>query len=78
MILSVENNEQPPLPPPPIQQHDSSTWSVVPFKPAEHFVDRATVTTTTATTPIHTPIESLLTWWKDPEDPSDRIALDDL
>lgn len=72
----MENNEQPP-PPPPIQQHDSSTWSVVPFKPTENFVDKTTMTITT-TTPTHTPIESLLTWWKDPEDPSDRIALDDL
>ncbi|KAI8876918.1 hypothetical protein K501DRAFT_199353 [Backusella circina FSU 941] len=51
------------------RQYDSSQWSVVPFKPVEP-APPALVTSV--------PSKSSLTWWKDPEDPSERLALDDL
>lgn len=51
---------------------DPSTWSVVPFKEPDVFVPSA------PSSNIQISNESSLTWWKDPEDPSDRIALDDL
>ncbi|KAI9255954.1 hypothetical protein EDC94DRAFT_523891 [Helicostylum pulchrum] len=51
---------------------DSSSWSVIPFKEPEPLIHTAIKKTTLSTD------ESSLTWWKDPEDPSDRIALDDL
>ncbi|KAI8076038.1 hypothetical protein BDF21DRAFT_342719 [Thamnidium elegans] len=51
---------------------DSSSWSVIPFKEPELPINTAINKTTLSTD------ESSLTWWKDPENPSDRIALDDL
>lgn len=62
--------------------YDSSNWSVVPFKEAETMPSNmhttAATTTTTTTSSAQLMNESLLTWWKDPEDPSERMALDDL
>lgn len=58
-------------------EYDSAKWSVVPFKKSDN-------TTAPITANVHTLSsaqlmnESSLTWWKDPEDPSERIALDDL
>ncbi|KAI9345734.1 hypothetical protein BD770DRAFT_183560 [Pilaira anomala] len=62
----------PPPPPSPPQPTDPSTWSVIPFKAPD------TSAPLTIPTSKKVPTESILTWWKDPEDPSDRIALDDL
>lgn len=52
--------------------YDTSQWSVVPFKP-EGVVNTATVNPTNQLVN-----ESCLTWWKDPEDPSERLALDNM
>ncbi|GAN01846.1 hypothetical protein MAM1_0012c01281 [Mucor ambiguus] len=57
--------------------YDSSKWSVVPFKESETIPSNMhTTTTTTSSTQLMN--EFSLTWWKDPEDPSERMALDDL
>jgi len=55
--------------------YDSSNWSVVPFKEPEAMPSNLYTTTTSSTQLMN---ESSLTWWKDPEDPSERMALDDL
>lgn len=50
--------------------HDSSRWSVIPFK------ENTEIPVVQSTSYISK--ESSLTWWTDPENPSERIALDDL
>jgi hypothetical protein len=59
--------------------YDSSKWSVVPFKEdnSQTFQPNSNSATFTSTT-NQLASESSLTWWKDPEDPSERMALDDL
>lgn len=48
---------------------DSDSWSVVPFQSPNY--------TRPVTPEVTISKESSLTWWKDPEDPNDRLALDD-
>jgi hypothetical protein len=54
---------------------DSSNWSVIPFKENNN-MESSTVPASNRSSYVSK--ESLLTWWKDPEDPSKRMALDDL
>ncbi|KAL9541078.1 hypothetical protein MBANPS3_009329 [Mucor bainieri] len=59
--------------------YDSSNWSVVPFKEPESTPSNIhTTITATTTSSAQLMSEASLTWWKDPEDPSERMALDDL
>jgi hypothetical protein len=52
--------------------YDTSKWSVVPFKPDVVVDTPSTVTTNQLDN------ESCLTWWKDPENPSERLVLDNM
>lgn len=49
---------------------DSTSWSVVPFKNPTYASPVIPATNISK--------ESSLTWWKDPENPTERIALDDV
>lgn len=49
---------------------NSDSWSVVPFQ--------STTNTRPVTPRANISNESSLTWWKDPEDPTERMALDDM
>ncbi|KAI7898468.1 uncharacterized protein BX663DRAFT_258807 [Cokeromyces recurvatus] len=72
--ISTPQEEKPPAVVP--QQHyDLSKWSVVPFQQENMNTTTTTSATTTTTTKNN---EFSLTWWKDPEDPNERKALDDL
>ncbi|KAI9483837.1 MAG: hypothetical protein EXX96DRAFT_477150 [Benjaminiella poitrasii] len=62
---------------PPVVQHSSSNWSVVPYNKNEFNSTTITATTTTTTTAASNN-EFSLTWWKDFEDPNERMALDDV
>ncbi|CEP09599.1 hypothetical protein [Parasitella parasitica] len=56
-------------------EYDSAKWSVIPFKES----DSTMSTTANDYAPSAQLInESSLTWWKDPENPYERMALDDL
>lgn len=58
-------------------EYDSAKWSVVPFKESDSTTVPTTVNAHTSSS-AQLLNESSLTWWKDPEDPSERMALADL
>lgn len=58
-------------------EYESAKWSVVPFKEPDSAAAPITANVHTSSS-AQLMNKSSLTWWKDPEDPSERMALDDL
>lgn len=62
-----------------INTHDTSQWSVVPFRSDVGEDQQITASVTPVSDTNHQLVnDSRLTWWKDPENPSERLAVNHL